>query len=360
MKSLLKPAAGLVFATALTCTGCSSDPSPSQAAPTLPRTPAPSTETSPDTPDTPDAPDTPSQPPPETPLPGPAFAPYVSATAASGNESMGSASSYNLAFVIAGRGGCTPTWGKYGIGKASVKSRISALKSSGRSVRVSFGGASGKELATTCKSVSKLAGAYATALDAAGATEADFDIEGPPLSDSKSVALRSKAIALLQRQRPDIRVSFTLPVMPHGLNKDSRAVLKSAKAGGVKVSTVNIMTMNYGSSYDDDMGTYAIKAAKATHGQLKKIFGLSPEAAWKGLALTPMIGVNDVDNETFTVSDAAQVRSFAEKKDIAWVSMWAAARDRQCARGKAKPNVAQTDCSGVKQEAGEFAKAFSG
>jgi chitinase len=73
-----------------------------------------------------------------------------------------------------------------------------------------------------------------------------------------------------------------------------------------------------------------------------------------------MIGVNDVDNETFTVSDAAQVRSFAEKKDIAWVSMWAAARDRQCARGKAKPNVAQTDCSGVKQEAGEFAKAFSG
>ncbi|GAB2974589.1 hypothetical protein GCM10023080_043870 [Streptomyces pseudoechinosporeus] len=227
-------------------------------------------------------------------------------------------------------------------------------------MRVSFGGASGKELATTCKSVSKLASAYATALDAAGATEADFDIEGPPLSDSKSVALRSKAIALLQKQRPEVRVSFTLPVMPHGLNKDSRAVLKSAKAGGVRVSTVNIMTMNYGSSFDDDMGTYAIKAAKATHGQLKKIFGLSSEAAWKGLALTPMIGVNDVDNETFTLSDAAQVRSFAEEKDVAWVSMWAAARDRQCARGKAKANVARTDCSGIKQRSGAFAEAFSG
>jgi chitinase len=261
--------------------------------------------------------------------------------------------------VIAGRGGCTPTWGEYGIGKASVKSRISALKSSGGSVRVSFGGASGKDLATTCKNVSKLAGAYATALDAAGATEAEFDIEGPPLSDSKSIALRSKAIAPLQKQRPEVRVSFTLPVMPHGLNKDSRAVLKSADDNGVQVSAVNIMTMNYGSSYDDDMGTYAIKAAKATHLQLKKIFGLSPENAWKALALTPMISVNDVDNETFTPSDAAQVRSFAEEKDIAWVSMWAAARDQECPRGKSTDR-ARSDCSGVKQKAGVFAEAFSG
>ncbi|WP_344391538.1 chitinase [Streptomyces vastus] len=351
MRSLLKPAAGLVFATALTCTGCSSDPSPSQAAPTLPRTPVPSTETSPDTP---------SQSPPERPLPSPAFVPYVSATAASGNESAGSASAFNLAFVIAGRGGCTPTWGAKAIDQPAVKSRISALKSSGSSVRVSFGGASGKELATTCKNASKLADAYATALDAAGATEADFDIEGDPLGDSKSVAVRSKAIALLQRQRPEVRVSFTLPVMPHGLNKDSRAVLKSANDSDVQVSAVNIMTMNYGSSYDGDMGTYAIKAAKATHGQLKKIFGLSSEDAWNGLALTSMIGVNDVDNETFTLPDAAQVRSFAEEKDIAWVSMWAAARDRQCARGKAKANVAQTDCSGIKQRSGAFAEAFSG
>lgn len=150
MRSLLKPAAGLVFTMALPCTGCSSDPSPSQAAPAVPRTPATPTETSPDAP-----PRSPS----ETSLPSSAFVPYVSATAASDNESAGSPSAYNLAFVIAGRGGCTPTWGEYGIGKASVKSRISALKTSGSSVRVSFGGASGKELATTCKSVSKLASA---------------------------------------------------------------------------------------------------------------------------------------------------------------------------------------------------------
>jgi hypothetical protein len=354
MRSLQKPVAGIVFATALTCTGCSSDTSPPQVAPSVPRTSASPAET-------------PSASPTETsssstqrPSSSTAYAPYVSATAASDNDLAGSPSAYNLAFVIAGRGGCTPTWGDRGIGDSAVKSRISALKSSGAGVRVSFGGASGKELATSCDSAPKLAKAYATALDAAGATEADFDIEGEPLSDSDSVELRSKAIALLQKQRPELQVSFTLPVMPHGLNKDSLALLESADDNGVQVSAVNIMTMNYGSSFDDDMGTYAVKAAKATHKQLKKVFGLSSKAAWKALALTSMIGNNDVKNETFTLSDAAQVRSFAEEKGVAWVSMWAAARDRQCAGAKASAKGAQTDCSGIKQSPGAFAEAFAG
>ncbi|TPQ23771.1 chitinase [Streptomyces sporangiiformans] len=353
MRSLLKPAAGLVLATALTCTGCSSDAPPPQSAPSAPRTTDSPTQTPSQSP-------SPSQSPPETPLPGPAYAPYVSATAASDTESAGSPSAYNLAFVIAGRGGCTPTWGDRAIDDSSVKSRISALASSGSNMRVSFGGASGKELATTCDNAPKLAKAYATALDAAGAKEADFDIEAAALSDSKSVAVRSKAIALLQKERPEVRVSFTLPVMPHGLNAKSLAVLKSANDNGVQVSTVNIMTMNYGSSFDDDMGTYAIAAAKATHKQMKGVFDLSSEAAWKGLALTSMIGVNDVDNETFTLSDAAQVRSFAEEKGVAWVSMWAAARDKACARGKSSAKGPRTDCSGIKQSSGAFAEAFSG
>jgi hypothetical protein len=359
MRSLLKPAAGLVFATALTCTGCSSDSPPPQAAPSVPRNTASPTKTPPKTPS--QSPSrSPSQSPSETSLPSPAYAPYVSATAASANESAGSPSAYNLAFVIAGRGGCTPTWGQKAIGDSAVKSRISALASSGSSMRVSFGGASGKELATTCDSAPKLAKAYATALDAAGAKEADFDIEAGALADSKSVAVRSKAIALLQKERPEVRVSFTLPVMPHGLNAKSLAVLKSADDNGVRVSTVNIMTMNYGSSFDDDMGTYAIAAAKATHKQMKSVFDLSSEDAWKGLALTSMIGVNDVDNETFTLSDAAQVRSFAEKKGVAWVSMWAAARDKACARGKSSAKGPRTDCSGIRQSSGAFAEALSG
>lgn len=290
---------------------------------------------------------------------GTSYAPYVSAVEANDNDSAGSPTSYNLAFVISSGSGCTPKWnGTNAIDDSAVKSRVSALTESGASARVSFGGASGKELAATCDSVSELAEAYGEALDAAGSTQADFDIEGDELTDSDSVALRSQAIAALQEERPDLEVSFTLPVMPSGLDADSLALLASANKYDVQVSTVNLMTMNYGESYAGDMGGYAVTSATAAQAQLKKVFGTTDAAAWKGMALTSMIGTNDVDNETFSLSDAAQVRTFAEEKGISWVSMWSTFRDQQCEDGSATDD-ALTNCSGVEQSAGAFAEAFS-
>ncbi|WRZ91305.1 chitinase [Streptomyces sp. NBC_01007] len=347
MRSFLRPAAGVVCLVALACAGCStggadaSDAASARAGGTTAAAASPNPGT--------------------TRSSATSYAPYVSATTAADTDSAGSPTTYNLAFVISDGSGCTPKWdGMYAIGDTAVKSRISALKKPGASVRVSFGGASGKELASTCDSASDLAKAYGAALDAAGSTRADFDVEGTQLSDSASVARRSEAIALLQEKRPGLTVSFTLPVMPSGLDADGLALLESANDHSLDVSTVNIMTMNYGSSYADDMGDYAITSAEAAHDQLKKVFGLSSADAWQGLALTSMIGVNDVDNETFGLSDAAQVRAFAEKEGVAWVSMWASFRDRQCEKGSATAGDAATDCSGVKQSSGAFAKAFAG
>ncbi|MEV7344029.1 chitinase [Streptomyces sp. NPDC093544] len=341
MRSFLKPAAGLVCLVALACAGCSSGGNDSSGAATsepsqTSSSPAQSTSSS------------------------TSYAPYVSATTASDTDSTGSPTTYNLAFVISDGSDCTPKWNDTSaIDDSAVKSRISALTESGASVRVSFGGASGTELAETCDSASALAAAYGAALDAAGSTQADFDIEGDALTDSASVALRSEAIALLQKERTDLEVSFTLPVMPSGLDADSLALLESANDNSVAVSTINIMTMNYGSSYDGDMGDYAITSAKAAHTQLADVFGLSSANAWHGLALTSMIGVNDIDNETFTLSDAAQVRTFAEEQGVAWVSLWSTFRDQQCAGDSANDDAA-TDCSGVEQSAGAFAGALAG
>ncbi|MCX4558685.1 chitinase [Streptomyces phaeochromogenes] len=347
MRSFLKPTAGFVCLAALTCAGCSSEPDSESSSSSSSQPSAAGASQSPSATASAASATT--------------YAPYVSATTASDNDSAGSPATYNLAFVIAGGSSCTPKWnGTTAIGDSAVKSRISALTESGGAVRVSFGGASGKELASTCDTASELAEAYGAALDAAGATEADFDIEGKQLTDSDSVALRSEAIALLQKERSDLAVTFTLPVMPSGLDNDSLALLESANDNGVQVSTVNIMTMNYGSSYDEDMGDYAETSAEAAHDQLEDVFGLSDDGAWKGLALTSMIGVNDVDNETFSLSDAAQVRSFAEEKGVAWVSMWSTFRDQPCEGDDADSDDAATNCSGVEQEAGDFAEAFTG
>ncbi|MER6335387.1 chitinase [Streptomyces tendae] len=287
-----------------------------------------------------------------------AYAPYVSATTASDTDSAGSPAAYNLAFVISSGDDCVPRWnGVQDIDDASVASRVEKLTESGATVRVSFGGASGTELAAACDSASALAAAYGAALDAAGSTRADFDIEGDALADADSVALRSEAIALLQEERSGLEVSFTLPVMPSGLDTDGLALLASANDHGVRVSTVNLMTMNYGESYTDDMGDYALTSAKAAHTQLRKVFGTSDADAWRGMALTSMLGVNDVAGETFTLDDAAEVRAFAEEKDVAWVSMWAAFRDKPCAED-ASATDALTTCSGVAQEDGAFGTAF--
>jgi chitinase len=334
-----KSAAGLVCLIALAVAGCSQNGGgTTDAAPDAPSATAPS----------------------ETATSATAYAPYVSATGASPNDSAGSPATYNLAFVISSGSGCTPKWnGTQAIDDSSVTSRIAKLTEDGATVRVSFGGASGKELAATCDSAQELAEAYGAALDAAGATLADFDIEGDELTDADSVALRSEALALLQDERPDLKISYTLPVMPSGLDTDSLALLESANDHGVQVTTVNLMTMNYGESYTGDMGDYAITSAKAAHTQLKAVFGLSDANAWRGMALTSMIGVNDVAGETFTLQDAARVRSFAEAKSLAWVSMWSTFRDQQCDED-ADSDDAATDCSGVTQEAGAFGEALAG
>ncbi|MER5829277.1 chitinase [Streptomyces sp. NPDC002130] len=338
MRSLRRPAAGIGCLIAFAATGCSGQGGPDRAAPSVtaaPDTSAPAGR-------------------------GTSYAPYVIAGEPAATDSAGSPTTYNLAFVIADGDDCVPRWdGSHAIGDAGVVSRIAKLKEDGGRVRVSFGGASGKELAASCDSAPELAAAYGKALDAAGTALADFDIEGDELGDSASVAVRSKAIAQLQKERPGLEVSFTLPVMPSGLVKDSLALLASANDHAVQVSTVNLMTMNYGPSYDGDMGGYALTAAEAAHAQLRKMFGTSDATAWRGMALTSMIGVNDVEGETFTLADAAEVRAFAEEKGIAWVSMWSTARDRQCPDGAGQAEAA-TDCSGVAQDPGAFGKAFAG
>ncbi|MDX3307556.1 chitinase [Streptomyces sp. NPDC054884] len=349
MRSLLVlPTAGVacLFA-ALALAGCSADSgAPSDAAPGgTGRADGPSASASPST---------------SAEASGTGYAPYVSAGEASGNDSAGTPTTYNLAFVIADGRDCTPKWnGVDAIRDEAAKSRISALTKTGSTVRVSFGGASGTELAAACDSASALAKAYGDALDAAGSTQADFDVEGDELTDSGSVARRSAAIAALQKERPGLEVTFTLPVMPSGLDSDGLALLASANKYDVQVSTVNLMTMNYSESHSGDMGGYAITSATAAQAQLKKVFGTDDSAAWRGMALTSMIGTNDVANETFTLADAVQVRTFAEEKGIAWVSMWATFRDQQCAAGTDRDD-ALSNCSGVSQSSGAFAEAFSG
>ncbi|WP_399885322.1 cellulose binding domain-containing protein [Streptomyces sp. BBFR51] len=293
---------------------------------------------------------------------GAGFAPYVDTSLYPAFDLLASAEAtgvknYTLAFVTDG-GGCTPKWGGVtDLGGDAVANQIGALRDAGGDVRVSFGGASGSELGTTCTSADALAAAYGKVVDTYQLTKVDFDVEGGALPDTAANTRRAQAIAALQKDHPGLDVSFTLPVMPEGLTQAGVDLLADAEKNGVEINTVNIMAMDYGPAYSDDMGTYAEQAATATQAQVKGVLGRSDSDAWKTVAVTPMIGVNDVASEIFKVDDATQLVEFAKSKGLGGLSMWSATRDKACAGGP-KPSADAT-CSSIDQEANAFSKAFA-
>ncbi|MEU4095670.1 chitinase [Streptomyces sp. NPDC026673] len=295
-----------------------------------------------------------------------AFTPYVDASHSTAYDMAGTArgtgaDGFTLGFVTA-RGSCAPTWdGRDGIAHQDLTARITALRATGRDVRISFGGADGTELAGACDDVGELTSAYADVIDRYRLTRVDFDVEGDDLTDVDANTRRARAVAGLQREARregrTLSVSFTLPVMPSGLTAEASALLADARRQGVRVDAVNIMAMDYGEAYTGGMGGYAIQAATAAHGQLKELLGLSGTAAWRSLVVTPMIGVNDIEGEVFTVRDATVLAAFARDKGLGGLSMWSVNRDHPCEDGT--KGAVLTLCSGVDQTSLAFARALA-
>ena len=127
-----------------------------------------------------------------------------------------------------------------------------------------------------------------------------------------------------------IKVSFTLPVNPTGLDDTGVDVVKQAANAGVTLSHVNLMVMDYGPDQTGSMSGYAEQALTATEAQLRSaIPGLSSAAAWAMLGATPMIGQNDQSGEIFTLSDARRPPLLrAAESGIGLLSFWSIQRDR--------------------------------
>ncbi|HEY4457261.1 MAG TPA: chitinase [Pseudonocardiaceae bacterium] len=225
---------------------------------------------------------------------------------------------YTLAFLTS-KSGCTLQWEDGGDSIGAFKSQISSLQSAGGDVAISFGGAGSTELAQSCTSVSSLASAYEKVVTTYNVYRLDFDIEGSPLDNSSSISRRDQALAQVQKWNSKVQVDYTLPVDPTGMESNATALLKDAKSKGVKVSIVNVMTMDFGNG--QNALNDAESAAKASHSQLESIFGSSSTAAWNQLGLTPIAGKND-DNENFTQSNAKTLESFAASNGVGELAFW--------------------------------------
>ncbi|KAJ3175994.1 hypothetical protein HK101_010530 [Irineochytrium annulatum] len=235
---------------------------------------------------------------------------------------------FTLAFILddGSRSG-NPCWaGDRSMGLSSYASQVSAFRAMGGDVIISFGGADGKEIASV-NTLENTVKAYMKVVQYYRARWIDFDVEGSRANDRASIDLRNKAIAQVQAAVGwPLRVSYTLATGVGGLDDSGIYILQSAMKYGAKVSVVNIMTMDFGTSDAPNgatgMGTYAIAAAVATNKQLQQI-GLKAS-----VGITPMIGVNDSTDEHFRLIDAANVASWAKGCGyVASIGFWDINRD---------------------------------
>ncbi len=263
---------------------------------------------------------------------GPAFpahyaAPYLQIASSDAGDMSADMSAtglkdYTLAFLVS-QGGCTPGWeANSGSGASTFDSQISAIQAAGGNVIISFGGAGATVLDQTCTNVSQLTAAYQNVVNSTGVTRLDFDIEDSALADTGATSLRDQALAALQAQDPAVQVDFTLGVSPQGLptgNGSEFALLQDAKAKGVRVSVVNIMTMDFGGGSNDLAD--AESAAQGTASQLAGLYGISTSAAYQMMGLTPIAGTND-DGTFFSTANASSLESFAASNGVAELSFW--------------------------------------
>ncbi len=268
---------------------------------------------------------------------------------------------FSMAFIVAGSG-CQANWGGYYTMAQNFEvSDVAALRAQGGDVIVSFGGANGTELALACSTAATLQAQYQAVIDKYNLTRVDFDVEGPALGNTTSIDRRNKAIAALQAAASSagktLVVQYTLPVLPDGFDLAGLGLLQNAVTNGVNIGIVNVMTMDYGTSYDpNQMGAYAVQAMNATISQVAAIYGAAKTDAQVRamIGVTPEIGLNDVTPEVFTLGDASTALSAAQSGGIGMLTFWSTGRDQQCP-GAA---VVSGTCSGIIQSPWAFTNIF--
>ncbi|MBV1856742.1 carbohydrate binding domain-containing protein [Catellatospora tritici] len=263
----------------------------------------------------------------------------------------GNLKSFTMAFITASA--CKAMWfNAYDPRQGWARDQIDTIRARGGDVKISFGGATGIELAQACTSVSALQAEYQAVVTAYALKYIDLDIEGSATAEPASVARRSQALAALQAANPGLKISLTLPVLPEGLTADGLGVVRSARDAGVNLDLVNIMAMDYYRT--GDYGDLAVQAANSTFAQLKTLYPAKTDAQlWKMVGVTPMLGQND-DGHVYNQADARQMVTFAQSKHLGMLAFWETTRDRNACTG------ALYMCTNIAQTPYEFSKIFAG
>lgn len=263
-------------------------------------------------------------------------------------------SAITLAFATGECG--SENWG--GVpGATFASANIPGLSSASLPYVVSTGGEAG---VFTCGSTAGFA-SFLTRYMSPQMVGVDFDIEGGQ-SQAQISALVAAAV-YGQSLYPNLRFSFTLATLGAsdgsygGVNSLGDEVIKAIQASTLSNYTVNLMVMDFGGPSSSvcvvsnsvcDMGQSAIQAVI----NLEHTYGIPASK----IELTPMIGVNDVSTENFSVANVDTITSYAVANGLAGLHFWSLDRDTPCSQSTASPTCNSVSTSTPLQYTKEFLK----
>jgi hypothetical protein len=211
---------------------------------------------------------------------------------------------------------------------------VPAFNSAGIDYIVSTGGAKG---VFTCGSDAGMQ-AFIARYNSPQLIGLDFDIEGPQTQEQ--IESLMQRIRNASEQHPQLRMSFTIATLAASdgsrgsLNATGERVLAALRRHGPKRYVINLMVMDYGPAKSTncvvargrcDMVASALQAAR----NVSRKYGVPLSR----IELTPMIGVNDVVENVFTLDDAKALAGLVRKHRMAGLHFWSLDRDTPCAPG---------------------------
>ena len=190
----------------------------------------------------------------------------------------------------------------------------------------------------------------------------DFDIEAGQTPAMVNSLLQRIKVA--QLRRPHLRMSFTVATHAASdagqasLNAQGQQVLAAIRAVQLDHYVINLMVMNYGPAKPAhcvvregrcDMAASAAQAVQNLHSR----YGI-PKAQ---IAITAMLGINDVVENVFTPADATALARMARQEQLGGLHFWSLDRDTPCAGGAT--TVSPTCSSLNTHSALAFSRAFA-
>ena len=190
----------------------------------------------------------------------------------------------------------------------------------------------------------------------------DFDIEAAQTPNMLHTLLQR--IRAAQLRRPHLRLSFTVATLAASdsgqasLNAQGQQVLAAIRDSQLENYFINLMVMDLGPASPAncvvqagrcDMAASAQQAVRNVHAR----YGLP----LSHMEVTAMVGVNDVIDNVFTLSDATALARFVKQERLGGLHFWSLDRDGPCADGS---TTVSPICSSVNaQPALAYSRAFA-